>query len=90
MDEEVGMVGLHWGEKFLAFTPWEGDVQWEVDPWGRWNVSGTIQDYKVQVSARCDQHGTPLRAPTQNQGFSPQCKDSFFGKVDLLIDPKIQ
>lgn len=85
VEEEVGMVGLHWGEKFLAFTPWTGDVKWDVDPWGRWNVKAEIKDYRVEVNATCDRPGTPLRAPTQNQGFSPQCKDSFFGQASYSL-----
>lgn len=38
VDEEVGLVGLHWGDRFFEFVPQNGEVQWEVQPWGDWKV----------------------------------------------------
>lgn len=29
--------------------------------------------------------GTPLRAPTANDGLVPYCRDSFFGRVQLTL-----
>lgn len=81
IDEEVGLVGLHWGDQFYEFVPWKGDVRWEVAPWGSWKVAASNETHRVLVEATCDQPGTPLRAPTADNGLSPLCKDSFFGKA---------
>ena len=54
VDEEVGLVGLHWGDQFHEFVPWKGDVQWEVTPWGSWKVAANNETHKVLVEATCD------------------------------------
>ena len=74
-------MGLHWGDRFLEFVPWSGEVRWEVEPWGSWRVSAENAEHRVSVEATCDRPGSPLRAPTANQGLSPFCRDSFYGKV---------
>ena len=85
LEEEVGLVGLHWGDRFLEFVPWSGQVCWEVEPWGSWSVFAENAEHRVSVEATCDRPGSPLRAPTANQGLSPFCRDSFYGKVDSCI-----
>ena len=37
-DEEVGLVGLHWEDRFFEFVPQNGEVRWVVQPWGSWQV----------------------------------------------------
>jgi hypothetical protein len=39
LDETVGLVGLHWGERFFEFVPQNGRIKWEVEPWGSWKVN---------------------------------------------------
>lgn len=86
IDEEVGLVGLHWGDQFHEFVPWKGDVRWEVAPWGSWKVTASNETHKVLVEATCNRPGSPLRAPTADNGLAPLCKDSFFGKVQHQLN----
>ena len=30
VEEDVGMIGLHWGEQFIELVPWSGRVTWQV------------------------------------------------------------
>ena len=39
VEEDVGLVGIHWQGRFIELVPWNAEVSWEVDPWGRWKVS---------------------------------------------------
>lgn len=55
----------------------------QVDPWGKWQVIARNKEYEAMLEATCDSSGTPLRAPTPKDGFSPICRDSFNGKVSL-------
>ena len=32
VEEDVGMIGLHWNDRFLELVPWTGRVEWEVCP----------------------------------------------------------
>jgi len=38
LDETVGLVGLHWGDRFFEFVPQNGKIKWQVKPWGSWKV----------------------------------------------------
>ncbi|KAK9792704.1 hypothetical protein WJX73_007933 [Symbiochloris irregularis] len=83
--EDVGMIGLHWNDRFLELVPWTGSVQWEVEPWGRWRIWARNEGFEALVEATCDSPGTPLRAPTPANGLQPACRDSFFGKVRVRL-----
>ncbi|CAL8467097.1 g6633 [Coccomyxa elongata] len=85
VEEDVGMVGIHWRGQFIEMVPWNGDVQWEVDPWGRWRVYAKNGHYEALVEASCSSPGTPLRAPTADCGLDVFCRDSFYGKVRLRV-----
>ena len=43
-DEEVGLVGLHWEDRFFEFVPQNGEVKWEVQLWGSWQVFPSAED----------------------------------------------
>lgn len=30
IEEDVGMIGLHWNHRFVQLVPWRGPVTWEV------------------------------------------------------------
>ncbi len=38
IEEDVGLIGVHLpdGGPFIELVPWNGDVEWEVEPWGKW------------------------------------------------------
>ena len=51
-------MGLHWAGRFYEFVPQNGDVRWEVQPWGAWKVG----HFRVK--------GTAL----QHEGMGPPCR----------------
>ena len=68
--------------KFLELVPWNGEISWEVAPWGSWHISARGKTHEAVVHATAeDDSGTALRAPTPKNGLTPFCRDSFFGKV---------
>jgi len=80
IEEDVGMIGLHYRGKFIELVPWNGSVEWDVDPWGRWLLRASNPQYEALLEATCSPSaGTPLRAPTAAQGLAPFCKDTFAG-----------
>jgi tocopherol cyclase len=90
MEEEVGMVCIHYNGTFYQAVPWNGQMEWDVDPWGRWVLTGRCTSgdrlFESQISATCDAPGTVLRAPTQ-QGMKLACKDSFLATATLSLWP---
>ena len=38
VEEDVGLIGVHHEGQFIELTPWVGDVDWDVEPWGKWWV----------------------------------------------------
>jgi tocopherol cyclase len=86
--EDVGMVGLHVGGAFYELVPWDGEVGWDVDPWGRWSAAAENDTHAVEVEARCSADGTPLRAPTADRGLAVLCRDSFAGSLTVRLYEK--
>ena len=81
VEEDVGLIGVHWQGQFIELVPWQGTLLWEVAPWGHWRIWGRNRDYEAVVEATAGPNeGTRLRAPTYD-GLVPACKDTFFGKV---------
>lgn len=40
-------IGVHYGGKFYEFVPWNGDVSWEISPWGYWSIAAENETHKV-------------------------------------------
>eukprot|EP00803_Ostreobium_quekettii_P009211 evm.model.scf_772EXC.8 EVM.evm.TU.scf_772EXC.8 scf_772EXC:60971-64254(+) len=38
VEEDVGMIGVHYKGEFIELVPWSGEVEWEVEPWGSWRM----------------------------------------------------
>ncbi len=38
IEEDVGLIGIHWQGKFIELVPWNAAVSWEIAPWGQWKV----------------------------------------------------
>lgn len=83
--EEVAMVGVHYDGKFYEFVPWYGPVEWEISSWGLWRMKASSVLYEVELEATAKKPGTTLKAPTDEAGLAPFCKDSFFGNLRLEI-----
>lgn len=84
--ESVAMVGIHYQGKFYEFVPWNGNVTWEIHPWGKWRMTARNADYEVELTAVTDLPGTVLRAPTQ-QGLVFCCRDTMQGKIQIQLRP---
>jgi len=86
-EEDVGLIGVTCpGGEFIELVPWNSELEWDVDPWGRWWVKAVSDQYEAVVEAQCEKDaGTVLRAPTIAQGLAPFCKDTFNGRARLRV-----
>ncbi|TVP63688.1 MAG: tocopherol cyclase [Nodularia sp. (in: Bacteria)] len=82
--ESVAMIGLHYQGKFYEFVPWNAKVEWDIQPWGQWQMRARNLDYEIELTGTTDLSGTPLRAPTAN-GLLFCCRDTMQGKLDLEL-----
>mmetsp|Transcript_17441 Transcript_17441/g.34974 ORF Transcript_17441/g.34974 Transcript_17441/m.34974 type:complete len:558 (+) Transcript_17441:167-1840(+) len=90
--ESLGMVSVHYDGVFYEAVPWTGDMEWDVDPWGRWILTGRCTSgtrlFEAQVKATCNPEITPgvtLRAPTKDNGLAYFCRDSFLADTSLSL-----
>ena len=84
MDEEVGMVGIHYFGKFYEFVPWNSQIDWQVQPWGEWRVQASNGDFRVELTGTTDLVGTMVQTPTE-QGLSITCRDTLKGNLTLNL-----
>ncbi|MDZ8105363.1 MAG: tocopherol cyclase family protein [Nostoc sp. DedQUE12a] len=82
--ESVAMIGLHYQGKFYEFVPWNSQVDWEIQPWGKWQMKATNSNYEIELTGTTDLPGTPLRAPTA-EGLRYCCRDTMQGKLNLEL-----
>lgn len=82
--ESVAMVGLHYQGKFYEFVPWNSEVHWDIQPWGRWQMQARNSEFEVELTATTELPGTPLRAPTEN-GLIFCCRDTMRGQLSLEL-----
>lgn len=40
-------VGVHFGDIFYEFVPWNGVVEWEIAQWGYWHIIADNETHKV-------------------------------------------
>lgn len=82
--ESVAMIGIHYQGKFYEFVPWNSEVHWTIDPWGRWQMHAHNQQVAVELTGTTDRPGQPLRAPTED-GLLYRCRDTMQGDVTLHL-----
>lgn len=82
--ESVAMIGIHYRGEFYEFVPWNSTVQWDIDPWGRWQMQAHNDRFEITLIGTTDLAGTELRAPTE-QGLTFCCRDTGFGKLHLQL-----
>jgi tocopherol cyclase len=82
--ESVGMIGIHYRGKFYEFVPWNSQVSWQIEPWGKWQIQAQNSQFKVTLTATTNQPGTPLRAPTQD-GLIFFCRDTMQAEIQLEL-----
>lgn len=82
--ESVAMVGLHYRGKFYEFVPWNSEVHWQIQPWGKWQMQARNSEYEISLTGTTDLAGTPLRAPTA-KGLVFACSDTMQGQLSLEL-----
>jgi tocopherol cyclase len=82
--ESVAMIGIHYQGKFYEFVPWNSQVKWDIQPWGKWQMQAQNQDYEVTLTGMTNLPGTPLRAPTI-EGLNFCCRDTMQGELTLEL-----
>lgn len=82
--ESVAMVGIHYQGKFYEFVPWNAQVNWQIEPWGCWQMTAQSDRYRVELIATTEEPGTPLRAPTV-EGLVFACRDTMKGHLTLRL-----
>ena len=82
--ESVAMVGLHHKGRFYEFAPWNASVRWHITPWGSWQMQAENREFAIELIAKTDKPGTPLRAPTE-QGLVFCCRDTMQGELHLRL-----
>ena len=82
--EEVGLVGIHYQGKFYEFAPWNSQVSWQIQPWGKWQMQAVNQDFEVSLRGTTNLPGTYVRTPTA-KGLVFNCRDTTRGKLSLEL-----
>jgi tocopherol cyclase len=82
--ESVAMIGVHYRGKFYEFVPWNSQVEWNIQPWGKWQMQAQNQDYEIELTGTTELPGTPLRAPTAS-GLIFGCRDTMRGELTLQL-----
>jgi len=82
--EEVALIGIHYQGKFYEFAPWNSEVSWRIEPWGKWQMEGISNEFKISLTGTADAVGTYVRTPTA-KGLVFNCRDTTQGKLDLEL-----
>jgi tocopherol cyclase len=80
--EEVGMVGIHYRDRFYEFVPWNSELNWQIQPWGEWRIQATNQDFQVELIGTTDSAGTMVSTPTEH-GLVMCCRDTLKGLLSI-------
>jgi tocopherol cyclase len=82
--EEVAMIGIHYCGKFYEFVPWNSQINWRIEPWGKWQLQAKNANYQVKLLGTTDLPGMSLRTPTE-QGLKFFCRDTMRGHLLLTL-----
>ncbi|NJM88715.1 MAG: tocopherol cyclase [Hydrococcus sp. RU_2_2] len=82
--ESVGLICLHYQGKFYEFVPWNSQVTWKVEPWGKWEMQARNDRFEVKLIGKSDRAGTWVRVPTED-GLCFRCRDTMNGQLTLEL-----
>lgn len=82
--ESVALVGIHYQGKFYEFAPWNSQISWQIEPWGKWCMQAKSPEYSVILEGTTTSSGTYVRTPTA-QGLVFNCRDTTQGKLSLKL-----
>lgn len=84
-DEEVALIGIHYQGKFYEFAPWNSQVSWHIEPWGKWEMKGVSSEFEVSLTGTTNLSGIYVRTPTA-KGLVFNCRDTTKGRLDLKLN----
>lgn len=85
--ESVGLIGIHYQQKFYEFVPWNAQISWHIKPWGEWQMKAFNNNYSVTLIGNTKLSGTYVRTPTA-KGLVFNCRDTTKGKLFLELKAK--
>ena len=56
------MLGIHCNGDFIELVPWNGQVEWQIDPWGRWFIKAKTKKHEAIFEATTKADGQILRS----------------------------
>lgn len=78
--ESVGMVGIHYQGKFYEFMSTNSQLDWCIEPWGKWQMTAETDDYRVELIGTTNAPGTLVRVPSLD-GMIFDCRDTTHGHL---------
>jgi tocopherol cyclase len=82
--EEVAMIGIHYDGLFYEFVPWNSQVSWQIEGWGKWQMQADNGLFQVKLTGTTDLPGTLVQVPTEN-GMAYNCRDTAKGLLNLVL-----
>jgi tocopherol cyclase len=82
--EEVAMIGIHYRGEFYEFVPWNAQVHWQIDSWGRWQMQADNYLFQVELSGFTNRAGTMVQVPTA-EGLDYLCRDTAHGLLNIRL-----
>ncbi len=82
--EEVAMIGIHYQGKFYEFLSWDCPINWQIKPWGKWEMEAYNDRFQVKLIGTTNRDSSSVRVPTEN-GLMFACRDTLKGKLSLEL-----
>ncbi len=82
--ESVAMIGIHYRGKLYEFAPWNSQVSWDIEPWGKWTMRARNSQFEVELIGSTKTPGNYVRVPTA-KGMTFCCRDTTHGNLHLQI-----
>lgn len=82
--ESVAMIGIHYRGKLYEFAPWNSQVSWDIEPWGKWTMRARNSQFEVELIGTTNTPGNYVRVPTA-KGMAFCCRDTTHGNLCLQL-----
>lgn len=82
--ESVGIIGIHWQNRFYKFDIWNSQLTWTVQPWGYWEMRASNENYTIVLIGISDHPPDRVRVPTE-KGLCFACQDTLKGKLAIKL-----
>ncbi|TAG94250.1 MAG: tocopherol cyclase [Oscillatoriales cyanobacterium] len=82
--ESVAMIGIHYRGKLYEFAPWNSQVSWDIEPWGKWTMWARNSQFEVELIGTTNTPGNYVRIPTA-KGMAFCCRDTTHGNLHLQL-----